>query len=406
MTHDDENAGNNSTSGEAPTSVLIIAPFYEPAFRGGGPIQSIKAMISSAPASFDLKLICANHDLGLTAPLVTEPDEWRRRGPVTIRHVSHGSRSLLAAYRSADTPDVIYLNSLFSPRYAILPLALHRLGFWRHSTLALAPRGELHPGALTLKHAKKRLYLRLATLAGLHRNLIWHASTSEEADHIRSEFGPGSRVIVRENETGLPLTVARRAPRGPGNLQILFASRLDLKKGLHILLDALGQVQFSTDLHIVGAFEDSGYDRQCTKLTQRLTKGVRVHLYGALPHDEVLAQMRRVDLMVLPTAGENFGHVIAEALSQGCPVGCSANTPWTQRLRQGGGFVVTPNNAAAWAEQLEHFNSQDAEGWQQTSTRAGATYNSWRASRQDGHIFTELASLGAAGPGVASSSPY
>ena len=34
------------------------------------------------------------------------------------------------------------------------------------------------------------------------------------------------------------------------------------------------------------------------------------------------------DFLILPTKGENFGHVIAESLSASLPVIISQNTPW------------------------------------------------------------------------------
>jgi glycosyltransferase involved in cell wall biosynthesis len=40
----------------------------------------------------------------------------------------------------------------------------------------------------------------------------------------------------------------------------------------------------------------------------------------------------RYDAFVLPTLGENVGHVIAESLSASCPVICSDETPWTDLL--------------------------------------------------------------------------
>jgi len=47
---------------------------------------------------------------------------------------------------------------------------------------------------------------------------------------------------------------------------------------------------------------------------------------------------------VFPTLVENFGHVIAETLSVGCPVSVTANTPWTELIQSGAGKQLFPVN--------------------------------------------------------------
>ena len=75
-------------------------------------------------------------------------------------------------------PDVMYLNSLFSVPFALQPIrAAKSLGI----RVVLAPRGMLGAGALAIKPAKKKLFLTLARLFGLFRDVRWHASTSVEA---------------------------------------------------------------------------------------------------------------------------------------------------------------------------------------------------------------------------------
>ena len=57
--------------------------------------------------------------------------------------------------------------------------------------------------------------------------------------------------------------------------------------------------------------------------------------------DEIPALLWNSDCMILPTAGGNYGHVIAEALQAGCPVITTPTTPWTQVIREGGGNLMT-----------------------------------------------------------------
>ena len=50
--------------------VAVFTAFYVPAYLGGGPIQTLKALIDEAPDNVDVRLVCGNNDLGDPAPLV------------------------------------------------------------------------------------------------------------------------------------------------------------------------------------------------------------------------------------------------------------------------------------------------------------------------------------------------
>lgn len=368
-------------------TVLIPTDFYVPAFLGGGPIQTLKALIEESPPQYDTWVVCTNHDLGESAPLVEQPNEWLPVDRANVRYVQGGLRSLLGAFRAAADVDVIYLNSLFSPRYSLLPLILRSLGRWRGADVLIAPRGELYPGALAQKPRKKRVFLRVFRALGLHVRTMWHASTEDEARQIRSLFGEQTRVLVRENETSLPRKARTRAPRSAGPLRAVFASRLHPKKGLHILLAALAEVTEPVQLQVVGAFADGEYEEHCRSLARDLPAHVSVDFAGAAARDVVLERMHDADLMTFPTTGENFGHVIAEALSESCPVMCSDHTPWSAALSSGGGGVVSPNTPEAWAAAIDEFSAAGADAWEAAAVRAGESYRTWRNEPKGRHIF-------------------
>ncbi|AGS35336.1 group 1 glycosyl transferase [Corynebacterium maris DSM 45190] len=367
--------------------VVIPTAFYVPAFLGGGPIQTLKALIEESPENFDTKVICANHDLGETAPLVERPNEWHTVGRADVRYVQDGMRPLVDAFRATSDADVVYLNSLFNPTFSLLPLALRSLGWWKDADVLVAPRGELYPGALAQKPRKKQLFLRAFKALGLPKKVVWHASTEDEAQQIRALFGADSRIAVRENETSLPRAATQRQAREQGPLRLVFASRLHPKKGLDILLTALAEVTEPVEVRIVGAFADDEYEQICDALVRELPENVSVRFCGGLPREEVLAEMRHADMMAFPTTGENFGHVIAEALSESCPVMCSENTPWTETLTAGGGVAVAPNSPEAWTAELNGYAARGAQAWADATDAAGVAYDAWRNAPKGRHVF-------------------
>jgi glycosyltransferase involved in cell wall biosynthesis len=54
--------------------------------------------------------------------------------------------------------------------------------------------------------------------------------------------------------------------------------------------------------------------------------------------------MSHYDLFFLPTAGENYGHVILEAALAGLPLLISNNTPWRNLKKEGVGWDINLEN--------------------------------------------------------------
>jgi glycosyltransferase involved in cell wall biosynthesis len=60
------------------------------------------------------------------------------------------------------------------------------------------------------------------------------------------------------------------------------------------------------------------------------------------------------DLFVLPTQSENFGMVIAEALSASVPVITTVGTPWAPIKTNGAGYIIQPD-AVQLSGAMKHF---------------------------------------------------
>ena len=62
---------------------------------------------------------------------------------------------------------------------------------------------------------------------------------------------------------------------------------------------------------------------------------------GALPQSKILQIAARADFFFLPTAGENYGHAIAESLMIGIPAIISTRTPWRNLRKERLGFDLS-----------------------------------------------------------------
>lgn len=373
--------------------ILVFNSFFPPAFLGGGPIRTLAAMLAAAPGEYDTAVITTNTDLGRKEPLEVIPDTWLPFGAAHVYYCSMNSwRSYWASMREArnTNPDVVYLNSFFDSKFSILPQALFILNWLRPSVLAIAPRGEFSAGALAIKAWKKKIFIGLFKLTPLPQLVYWHASAPEEEADIRRVIGYGARVVIREDDTLLPHEALAPQVSAERPLRAVSLSRLSPKKGIHTLLEGLQQVSSPMELDIIGPPEDNGYYQRCQRIAEELPPFVRVNFLGPVPHSEVRGLLNTYDVMLCPTKGENFGHVIAEALSASCPVMCADVTPWTQRLAAGGGVVVASNTAAGWKYAVNDYALKAPAVRLERRVRAQETYNSWRSSDQQKHFFSLL----------------
>ncbi len=95
----------------------------------------------------------------------------------------------------------------------------------------------------------------------------------------------------------------------------------------------------------------------------------------------------------MPSRGESFGQVIAEALSVSLPVMAMDVTPWTEVLRDGGGVVVPTAVVSSWSRAIANYSRLSAEERGGSRMRAGEAYDRWHARRDNVHIFEDLRKL-------------
>ncbi|QWS32815.1 glycosyltransferase [Curtobacterium aetherium] len=369
------------------TTIRVLAPYFAPAVDGGGPIRTLDALTRTAPADVSVTVVTRDRDRGHSARLPV-PSDPVRDGARCVHYVDtrglRGLTRLASAIRRRPSPDVLYLNSVFDSRFAVLPLVLRRLGLARPACTLLAPRGEFDEGALAIKRSKKTVFLTLAKSVRLFSGVVWHASTPLEANRIKEVVGGDAEVVVRENETSLPQRAERVPLPRSSRLELVTLGRISPKKRTHLLIEALARVDRPVRLVVVGPDDDAAYARRCRSAAAALPRTVSVEFRGSLPHGAAMEALIQAHAMVTATAGENFGHTIAEALAVGRPVLLPPTTPWTDRVRAGGGTVVDDD---AWAAVIQRWADRDHTELERRSSAAADGYDAWRASDADPHVF-------------------
>jgi glycosyltransferase involved in cell wall biosynthesis len=143
----------------------------------------------------------------------------------------------------------------------------------------------------------------------------------------------------------------------------------NLSGALKLLAGVNGDVSF--DLY--GPVEDAEYWRECQRIIDSLPTNVRVRNNGEIEHKEIGRVFAEHDLLLLPTLGENFGHVIGEALASGCPVLISDQTPWRNLESEGVGWDIPLADKERFLSVLQQCVDGDS-AWHAALSRQARSY--------------------------------
>jgi len=384
-------SGRNSLKNENPdrSKVLVLAPHYLPASQGGGPIQTVAAMVENHSSKHRFYIITADTDWRCSEPMDVPSAKWTSVGEAEVLYLPRGLASFLMAAREIRkiNPGFLYLNSTLNIVFSVVPLLARKIILPSGATTILAPRGELGAGALNQKRTKKTLFLAVAKLIGLHRGLTWHASSVGEKAEIVKHY-PHAAVIVRSNETRLPTSATvSSGPVANEVAQFVYVGRVSPKKGLDLLMEAMALINEPMSLSVYGPADSDEYLSILQTKASSLRFGVDVHFLGPVPHDRVAEIFSGADAFIFPTAHENFGHVIAESMSVGCPVIMMGVSPFSDYIRNGGGTIVANCSPDEWASEILRWINMTNLDRQQKRNQTARQYDTWRASQELPSVF-------------------
>ena len=354
--------------------LLVLLDHYLPGFRAGGPPRSLANVVERLGHRIEFWIFTRNHDFADTTPYQeVQTNKWNDVGRAHVYYCSPDRLSAGTIRRTITevAPQVIYLNSFFSS-LTIKCLLLRRLGLVPRLPCILAPRGEFSPKALRLKRAKKLPYRLLARIAGLYRGVIWQASSTHERDDIVRTMGPQCRIFIATNMPKQLASLRRSIQRRKiaGQARFVFVSRISPMKNLQFALQLLCDLEGEIVFDIYGPKETSAYWETCQSIMRTLPQTVRASYCGSLAPSDVVDVVSGYHFFLLPTLGENFGHVIFEALNAGCPVVISDRTMWRGLAAKHAGWDLPLENRTAWANVLRQCVEMDEVAFQAHSRAA------------------------------------
>jgi len=211
--------------------------------------------------------------------------------------------------------DVLHLHEPLMPT---LPLAVLR----HHD---LVPQAICVGTFHSYRPVSRTYYYGAPIFRRFFKRLDGHIAVSETARQYHARYFPADYAVI---PNGVDVELFGRPDARPveefadGRPNILFVGRLEKRKGLKTLLDALPRVRLDVPdarLIVAGAYDDLEmlpflFHAQTLRLAD-------VHFVGRVSDEELGRYYRTADVFCAPSTGmESFGLVLLEAMAAGAPI--------------------------------------------------------------------------------------
>lgn len=245
--------------------------------------------------------------------------------PTGIRHFKNMKKEWCNLLNEIK-PDLVHINCCWQPQSAFTQKWAQQLGY----KVILTPHGMLEPWIISRHYWTRKLpALLLYQKETVVKADCIHATAESEKENLL-KLGYNSKIEVIAN--GIDVDSITMKSCWERNKNILFLSRIHVKKGIEFLLEAISSIkgQLSGYTINIAGEGDEDYILSLKKKAEELGISDMVRFCGGVYGDKKWELFREADVFVLPTYSENFGIVVAEALASGTPVITTKGTPWEE----------------------------------------------------------------------------
>jgi glycosyltransferase involved in cell wall biosynthesis len=347
--------------------VFISIPWFLPAYKAGGPIQSIANLVDNYTEEITYYIFCSNKDLNNETNVGKPFNEWIIYNKHTYVWYDTGfsTKNNLLLENKKLQPDILYIIGLFDWNYNITPLL-----YGHAKKKILSVRGMLHPGALSQKSTKKKIFLAFLKLMKIKNSISFHATNMEEANYITNIFGANCKVNIAGN-FAKAIQHKNLLLKEAGVLKLITIALISPMKNHLLALQALANCTASIEYNMYGPVKDVTYWELCKKQIALFPTNIRVQYHGEIIPTEIENVLTQNHVFIMPSKSENFGHALVEALSSGKPIITSHATPWNNLLENKAGINCN-EDLQSINNTINFFAEMNAETYEQFSNGAVA----------------------------------
>jgi len=234
------------------------------------------------------------------------------------------SRKEIAKYLAEERFELIQIQSVWEMPYHKVILEARK----QNIPYIVTPRGMLEPWSLSQKKWKKKLAWWLYQRNDVQKSACVFTTAKMEAEHV-SGLGITTCKAVIPNGIETDAYPCKSSVEGVKK-QVLFLSRVHVKKGIELLFEAWKRLHSDYadwQLLVIGNGE-AEYIHSLENRVESLGLKDSIKILPPVFGEAKIKVYQESALFCLPSFSENFGMVIAEAMSCGTPVITTTNCPW------------------------------------------------------------------------------
>ena len=374
--------------------VLIFIDWYLPGYKAGGPIQSVANLVANLTDEFDFSVVTRDTDYCEILPYTNiKSNEWNilpDGNRVYYFSDSQLNRANIRNLIRKENFDAVYLNGIYSLYFTLIPL--YYLRKKHEKTVVIAGRGMFAASALNVKKTKKKFFLRAAKVLSLFDKVLFHATNENEKKEIIKVLGDTVTVRVAANlPQKMNITGLSERIKFSGAVKLVNIARIAPEKNLLFALQILKLVKTNVEFDFYGPVYSQEYWKECKEALDELPSNIKASYKGSIESDKVLEQLKNYHFMFMPTRGENFGHIILQSLSVGCPVIISNKTPWLGLKEKNVGWDISLDEQGKYADVIEQCANMEQNEFN-TMSKASFTFasdyiNNKEILEQNRHLF-------------------
>jgi len=327
--------------------VLQICAAYKPAFIYGGPTMSVSMLseeLIKAGVVSEVFATTANgkSELPVTPGLPVNVDgvSVRYFKRLTKDHTHFSPALLKALWKECRDFDLIHIHAWWN----LVSLFSCMIALTRKVPVLISPRGTLSPYSFQNKNIGVKWFIHNLFGKYLLNSSHLHVTSARENKAIKSLIYPKS-ITILPNFVMLSSQKQFEENKPSSRLRLLFFSRIEEKKGLDILLNALALVTVPYRLTIAGD-GDENYVTYLKNIAINSHIDDKIDWVG-FQGENKFDLLHSHDLFVLPSHDENFGNVVIESLSVGTPVLISEEVGLADYVRENNlGWICRTNPSA------------------------------------------------------------
>ncbi|MGZ0654163.1 glycosyltransferase [Coraliomargarita sp. W4R53] len=342
--------------------ILRVIPTINP--DTGGPLEGLKrASLIMSELGIDVEVASLDTPGSFSEESDALPWPSHKHGSIKLMNYGYSNRFKNWIDKHAADYDAVIIHCMWQYHGYATSRACRKAGV----PYFIYPHGMLDPWfneAYPLKKIKKQIYWRLAEHSVLHHARAVLFTSEEECQLARQSFHP---YRVQEQIPGYGTTKPDVIPsEAAATLRqsehewakqpyFLFLGRIQEKKGLDLLIEAYAALRTQTpdmpNLVIAGPEQQPQYAED---LRSRFSQE-GIHWVGVVTGDLKWQTIAAAEALTLVSHQENFGLVVAEALSLGTPVLISNKVNIWREIADNNAGIVSQDTLAGAKELISKW---------------------------------------------------